>query len=282
MTADTGNFEEWNRIWKAGDDDGSESGMLFTKEKPKDLRQFWQKCYFTDLQGLIKDKNYTKFLEQGAGRGTTSMYLTSAGAEEVHMLDLAPEGFKLAKTFFTRNNLKLPEFIMADVRDTGLKDNTYDCIYNIGLLEHFEDPEPVLREAYRLLRPGGMIFMVVVPEVVFKNSLYQRILLNPVSVLKHIIKKIIGRKTVADSDIIRTGFDRSRYAGIMKKLGAGGVRCMPYNPYPKIYVNDGMEKNILLPVYRLWYSVKKKFTKAPYLETSPAFAFCDLLVCYKN
>ena len=52
--------------------------------------------------------------------------------------------------------------LRADARDTRLPAESYDCIYSVGLLEHFEDPKPLLEEAVRLLRPGGLHFAVIV------------------------------------------------------------------------------------------------------------------------
>jgi len=82
----------------------------------------------------------------GAGKGTTSMYLADAGYEDITMVDLSDAGFKLATENCRREGVTPPKMMIADCEKTGLKEETYDCIYNIGLLEHFEDPAPTLRE----------------------------------------------------------------------------------------------------------------------------------------
>src|ERR1700730_12524060 len=91
------------------------------------------------------------------------MYPTSTGCD-VTMLDRSSAGFKVARANFTAEGLRLPEFVQADAQQTGLPSESYDCIVSIGLLEHFEDPRPVLAESLRLLRPGGLQFAVVIPE----------------------------------------------------------------------------------------------------------------------
>ena len=58
----------------------------------------------------------------------------------------------------------MPQFVVADAVQTGLPSGEFDCIYSIGLLEHFDDPRPLLTETSRLLRPGGLAFHVVVPR----------------------------------------------------------------------------------------------------------------------
>ena len=49
----------------------------------------------------------------------------------------------------------------ADVRKTGLLAESFDVIFSQGLLEHFPDPQPVLTEMNRLLKPGGFIIIDV-------------------------------------------------------------------------------------------------------------------------
>ena len=67
----------------------------------------------------------------------------------------------------------------------------FDCIYNIGLLEHFENPAPTMEEAFRLLKPGGLIFMPIVPAMPYRKSIFARLLFNPVSLVKKIVKVAI-------------------------------------------------------------------------------------------
>lgn len=55
----------------------------------------------------------------------------------------------------------LPDGIELSARcweDTGLADDSVDCIFSSSVLEHLRDPDAVLDECARILRPGG--FMV--------------------------------------------------------------------------------------------------------------------------
>ena len=36
-------------------------------------------------------------------------------------------------------------------------DATFDVVLSTGLLEHFQDPSPIVREMARVLRPGGAL-----------------------------------------------------------------------------------------------------------------------------
>lgn len=41
------------------------------------------------------------------------------------------------------------------------EDNSFDCAYGTEVLEHCPDPEKVLKEVYRVLKPGGVFFFTV-------------------------------------------------------------------------------------------------------------------------
>jgi len=58
----------------------------------------------------------------------------------------------------------------GDVRALPFESGAFDLVLSGGLLEHFEDPSPVLSEMVRILRPGGVFYADVVPR---KLSLYR-------------------------------------------------------------------------------------------------------------
>lgn len=55
----------------------------------------------------------------------------------------------------------LPIDIIASGDTIPLPDESQDFVINAHVLEHFPDPIKALREWYRLIRPGGCIFMIV-------------------------------------------------------------------------------------------------------------------------
>lgn len=52
------------------------------------------------------------------------------------------------------------ELRTGDARQLPWDDGTFDQVYAIWLIEHFHDPLPVLREALRVLKPGGSIRLI--------------------------------------------------------------------------------------------------------------------------
>jgi SAM-dependent methyltransferase len=47
----------------------------------------------------------------------------------------------------------------GDLCQLGLPGGAYDCVYVDQVIEHPKQPQRCLREAYRLLRPGGVLFI---------------------------------------------------------------------------------------------------------------------------
>ena len=49
------------------------------------------------------------------------------------------------------------EFVVGDVSAMDFDNNSFDVCYMVGLLHHFPNYDPVLREIYRVLKPGGIL-----------------------------------------------------------------------------------------------------------------------------
>ena len=60
---------------------------------------------------------------------------------------------------FRINVLSYVFFIRGDVQDLPFKENSFDIVYCRYILEHVPDPLRVLKEARRVLKPGGKLFI---------------------------------------------------------------------------------------------------------------------------
>lgn len=59
---------------------------------------------------------------------------------------------------------KVPDFhpdIVGDIHDLPLKDASQDALICIAVLEHVEEPHKAMAEMYRVLKPGGYLFIYV-------------------------------------------------------------------------------------------------------------------------
>ncbi len=272
----------WNRIWTKMRASQAPRMKAFVRGKPKTLNQFWQRAYFDDLMELLKPSKDWKFLELGSGRGTTSLYLASSGFDYITLLDLSEPILEQAIENFQSEQVAAPTTICANALNTNLPSESFDCIYNIGVLEHFENPSDFLKESFRLLRPSGSIFMVIVPDYPFSKSAFCRLLFHPSSLLKTALKRAVGEKHIKKNvDMIRTNFGTSEYASIATSLGFTDAKCVPYNPYHRICADSWYLNKWVLGWYKLHYSFVRCLGRLPSLQTSEHIGSCCLLTAKK-
>jgi SAM-dependent methyltransferase len=110
---------------------------------------------------------YPTWLDVGCNKG----FLLAAAivhAWNVYGVELVPELMipfqKKFKAF--ANNIYSERFI--DVQ-THFKDNTFDVISAIDVIEHFEAPRLDMRGIYRILKPGGL-FLAQTPDGAAKQA----------------------------------------------------------------------------------------------------------------
>lgn len=273
-----GSVSEWDRIWATGSEDMETKACLFWPGRPRTIYEFWQQSYANDLVRFCAQRSYRDFLELGCGRATTSMYLSWKSDREIGLVDLSSEALHRARTNFIRFGLNAPAMYLKDVRNTGLPSASFDCIYNIGLLEHFENPQPVLNEAFRLLKPGGAVFMPIFPERTPVWSYVLRLLFNPVSFLKMII---FGTQQATRKDMIRTSTGANDYMEMAHNSGFSEISCKYYNPFPKIIRDSWYENHVILPVYRILYHLFCKRNQLLSLQTGSFFGIGYVLLAIK-
>lgn len=93
-------------------------------------------------------------VDLGCGAGHTGAALTEAGCEVV-AVDLDPAMLDAATS-------RCAELVprRADAAATGLPGGAFDLVVARHTLHHHDDPDATLREALRLLRPGGRFVLV--------------------------------------------------------------------------------------------------------------------------
>jgi SAM-dependent methyltransferase len=261
--------------------------QLYTPGTPRTIHQFWQRCYFEDLWAYMGEQApRARYLEVGAGRGTTSMYLASRNCD-VTMLDLSSEGFRVAKQNFAREGLRVPKMMVGDASSAGLREGSFDCILSIGLLEHFTDPRMVLEETLRLLAPGGLHFGIVIPERRASVRWLTNTMFAPWKTARGIAGTVVrglrrqngGGKT---QPVYRNDLQSSYYVKTLQELDATEIQCIPYNPYHPVYDPGFLESAVLLPAYRVHAGIGKLLHKQPLLKTHEGIASCDLLTFRKR
>jgi SAM-dependent methyltransferase len=112
-------------------------------------------------------------LEVGAGMGGDSIELAHAGAKVVAM-DYEESALVAMQRFAQQARVGV-KLLAGDALALPFADETFDCVFHQGLLEHFEASQQLilLRENYRVLKPGGTL-VVDVPQKYSDYTLYKR------------------------------------------------------------------------------------------------------------
>jgi ubiquinone biosynthesis O-methyltransferase len=93
-------------------------------------------------------------LDIGCGAGFLSNDLAAAG-HQVTGIDLSTSSLAVAESHDHTHTVK---YLEGDVYKIPFSDASFDVISAMDLLEHVSEPEKVIAEASRVLKPGGIFF----------------------------------------------------------------------------------------------------------------------------
>jgi ubiquinone/menaquinone biosynthesis C-methylase UbiE len=102
------------------------------------------------IKGLI--------LEVGCGTAQCSLKILTKGTNIIGA-DFSASALQLAKDYSSGN--KAIKFIVTDAFNLPFDENTFDAVWSVGLLEHFEDPRLALTEMRRVIKPEGKVIAIV-------------------------------------------------------------------------------------------------------------------------
>ena len=140
------------------------SYLHWTKDEPVNQIQLAFRRHWITFNNLLAgNEGKKRCLEVGCGRGSLSAYFADAGWDST-LLDLSEAAIDRAKTAFKDAGLTAG-FDVGNCLDLPYKDKSYDLVFSIGLLEHFEDFEKVISEQVRILDSGGLFIGYVVPHL---------------------------------------------------------------------------------------------------------------------
>lgn len=107
------------------------------------------------LESIRKNLGYkAEILDLGCGGGFLSNDLAQAG-HQVTGIDLSASSLKVAQS---RDHTGTVRYQQGDVYRIPFANASFDAVAAMDLLEHVSDPQRVIAEAYRVLRPGGLFF----------------------------------------------------------------------------------------------------------------------------
>jgi len=130
----------------------------------------------TGIFGLTDGRDLAgkRILEVGAGTGRDAVTLAKAGAD-VLTLDYVQGSLGLTIKAADMSGVTVAP-VCGDGTAMPFADGTFDVVFHQGLLEHFPDPLPLLRDNIRVLKPGGHL-VVDVPQTFHYYTLGKKVLI---------------------------------------------------------------------------------------------------------
>ena len=174
--------------------------------------------------------------EVGAGSGRLLIRLGQERPYRLVALDYAPYSIRAVRENYARAGLrgrpgsaKAPtgdrgHAAFGDVRALPFADGSLSVVLSGGLLEHFRDPAPVIREMARALRPGGLFYADIVPR---KVSLY-----------RWAERARMARDEQMAEGIFESDLPKSAWAALVRDAGLRDVRIVSAGVYPPYTTRD--------------------------------------------
>jgi ubiquinone/menaquinone biosynthesis C-methylase UbiE len=99
--------------------------------------------------------------EFGCGYGTFTIPAASIISGMIYAIDIEEEMIAFTEQEAQKHHLHNVKTILRDfmAQGTGLKDESVDCVILFNIL-HIEQPEILLKESYRILRPDGKLGII--------------------------------------------------------------------------------------------------------------------------
>jgi SAM-dependent methyltransferase len=191
----------WTKVWR---EQGDPAKRLARVRKRPEFR-----VMAPYLAALPKD---ARILDGGCGLGEWTVALGRMGYRTLG-IDVSGETIEKLLELFSDN-----AFAVADIRDTKLEAESFDAYFSWGVFEHFEEGlQRCIAEAFRVLRPGGVLFVTV-----------------PFDNLRHALSDGLTRgRAMKPAPGLRFYQWRLNRAELSRELAVGGFEVLEVRPVHK-------------------------------------------------
>jgi len=175
------------------------------------------------ISSHIKLTRDMKILDAGCGRARTDVELAEYGAE-VTVLDTSKSAIEQAKINIEYYDVSM-DALIGDITRIPVKSNTFDLVWNEGVIEHLRFPIDGLLEMVRVTKSGQNV-LVIVPN---KFTIWRFV---------SVIRQIIG---LAPKGRGITPFELKK---IFRKAGLThidtyGIHLFPWGIFKKLRLENG-------------------------------------------
>lgn len=146
--------EGWHTVWGAHIHHGyyEDNQTLNPNEAQEKLIE--------KLVNLLEIKPQDKILDIGCGMGGSSIYIAKHCKAVVTGITLSSKQVAIATRRAEENNIKNVAFKIEDALTLeSFDDDSFDIIWSLESCEQFFDKEMFIKQAYRVLKPGGKLLL---------------------------------------------------------------------------------------------------------------------------
>lgn len=220
---------EWDTHWG-----NHRYDPLLNVSTPENWSDFQWKFTLVKIQELINFKFYhngdnkISMLECGAGTASVSrfIYKTYSNQIDVTVIDNSEEAINVANLFIDSDKISI-KAIQCSIDQMPFSDNRFDIIFLGGVMEYLDDIQACTNEIKRVLKPGGILLFVVVPNIL-NIQIVGDILIR---IRWFFSKKNLGKKLVPN---VVKKWDAVKYADMLKNLEFTDIQIQYLNPFPQL------------------------------------------------
>ena len=99
-------------------------------------------------------------LEVGCAPGKFLLWCARAAGANVSGVEYAPKSAEATRRLFGDMHVPI-DLRVEDFLQTTFPVKSFDLVYSFGVIEHFEDPRPMVRKHVELLKPGGKAIITI-------------------------------------------------------------------------------------------------------------------------
>ena len=204
-----------------------------------DLDQY----HFEKLHHLLRLVDFNGYrgrrvLEVGCGAGVDLARFAKGGAE-VTGVDVAPAAIDLARANFAQQGLA-GDLLVANGEQLPFPDDSFDLVYAHGVVQYTANPQRLVDECRRVLKPGGQAVFQVYNRVSWLNALSKLMKVG----LEHEDAPVLLKFSIREFRDLLRGFSaiaivperfpvRSRLHGGWKGAAYNGVFVGTFNALPR-------------------------------------------------
>lgn len=222
----------------------------------------------SQLKRHLGDLKGKRLLELGCGRGTSSIYQAVTNGLEVVPTDYSEGAVAIANRNMGKYGVP-GQAVQADIFNLPFPSGSFDVVISLGVMEHIERAADAYREMHRMLRPGGVMISMNVPEM---PDNIQRI----AAPLNRLLIQIKDSFALQDNKPWLDPKSRSKTADVHRSTMTGGmfaekarqggfekVDIFEINPFPTIDPLPKWGDWLVTRLYFLTLSLRKHLGRMP-------------------